>query len=70
MLRGLSNREQAILMCLVFILPPIITWSALGFPTDRLAMGILVSAILSGVLVFLKEILGGQPPPHEEEPIE
>ena len=57
-------------MLLVFILPPIITWAALGFPTDRLAIGILVSAILSGVLVFLKEILGGQPPPEEEKPVE
>jgi len=67
MFRGLSNREQALLMLLVFIIPPIITWAALGMPTDRLAIGILVSAILSGVLVFLKEILGGQPPPQEEE---
>jgi len=66
MLRGLSNREQAILMCLVFTLPAIITWTGLGMPTDRVSIGLLISAILSGVLVFLKEILGGQPPPQEE----
>lgn len=66
-MRGLSNREQAILMLLVFLLPPIITWAGLGMPTDRISMGLLLSAILSGVLVFIKEILGGQPPKEEEE---
>ena len=58
----LSDREQAILMLLVFILPPIITWAALGMPTDRASLGILVSAVLSGILVFVKELLGGTPP--------
>lgn len=58
----LSDREQAILMLLVFILPPIITWAALGMPTDRASLGILLSAVLSGILVFVKELLGGTPP--------
>lgn len=49
-------------MLLVFILPPIITWAGLGMPTDRSALGLLLSAVLSGVLVFIKEILGGKAP--------
>ena len=60
-MRGLSDREQAVLMCLVFVLPPIITWAGLGMPTDRISLGLLLSSILSGILVFVKEILGGQP---------
>ena len=60
-MRGLSNREQAIIMCMVFVLPSVITWAGLGMPTDRNSLGLLVSSMLSGVLVFLKEILGGLP---------
>jgi len=66
----LSDRDQAILMLLVFVLPPIITWASLGMPTDRVALGILISAILSGVLAFIKEILGGKPPQEEDPPEE
>lgn len=65
-MRGLSNREQAVLMLLVFLLPPLITWTGLGFPTDRNSLGLLASAMLSGVLVFIKEILGGQPPKEDD----
>lgn len=57
-MRGLSNREQAFLMLFVFILPPIITWCGLGMPSDRSSIGILLSAMLSGVLAFTKELLG------------
>lgn len=49
-------------MLLVFVFPPLITWSALGFPTGRAELGILASSMLSGILVFIKEILGGTPP--------
>lgn len=55
---GLSDRDQAILMLGVWILPPIITWAGLGYPTERVALGILGSAIGSGILNFIKEILG------------
>jgi len=48
-------------MFLVFILPPLITWAALGYPTDRTSLGILGSALLSGVLALIKEILGYKP---------
>lgn len=58
----LSDGQQAFLMLLVFILPPLATWMALGFPTDRISLGILGSAIVSGILAFVKELLGGAPP--------
>ena len=54
----LSDSQQAIMMFVVFVLPPLITWSALAYPTDRASLGILGSAILSGILAFIKEILG------------
>jgi len=58
----LTDIQQAIVMLLVFLLPPLITWTALGYPTDRVSLGILGSALLSGILAFLKEVLGGKPP--------
>ena len=57
-MKTLSDSEQAILMFFVFVLPPVITWTALGYPTDRASLGILGSAILSGILAFIKELLG------------
>jgi hypothetical protein len=48
-------------MLFVFILPPFITWTALGFPTDRTSLGILASAFLSGILAYIKEMLGWAP---------
>jgi len=67
-LEGLTDRQQALIMLLVFILPSLITWSALGFPIGRNELGILASSILSGILVFMKELLGGRPPPEKVEP--
>ena len=61
-MKGLSDRGQALLMLLVFVLPPVIAWAALGMPTDRASLGILLSAVLSGVLALVKELLGGKPP--------
>jgi len=60
-LQKLTDVQQGILMFLVFILPPLITWAALGYPTDRTSLGILGSAILSGILALIKEILGYKP---------
>ena len=57
---ALTDRGQAIFMLLVFILPAIATWCGLGFPTSKEALGILASAIISGILVFVKEMLGWQ----------
>jgi hypothetical protein len=58
----LSDRQQAWLMLLVFILPVLITWSANGMPTDKASVSLVVSGILSGILAYIKEILGGVPP--------
>lgn len=58
----LTDQQQALLMFFVFILPPLITWTALGYPADRTSLGILGSAILSAILAFIKELLGGTPP--------
>ena len=65
-MKGLNDIQQALLMLLVFVLPPVITWTALGFPTGRAELGILASAVLSGILVFIKEILGWKG--KEEQP--
>jgi hypothetical protein len=65
---GLSNGQQALLMFFAFLIPvltSVSTWAALGMPTDRSALGILVSSILggivAGIIAFSKEILGGKP---------
>jgi len=49
-------------MLLVFILPVLITWTANGAPTDRASVTLVASGILSGILAYIKEILGGKPP--------
>jgi len=59
---GLSDKEQAALMLLVFILPVLITWTANGMPMDKASISLVISGMLSGILVFIKEILGGKPP--------
>lgn len=64
---GLSNGQQALMMLTAFLVPllaSVASWAALGMPTDRSAMGLLVAAICgdisAGIIVFAKEILGGQ----------
>jgi hypothetical protein len=59
---GLTDNRQALLMAIAFLIP-IGTWCALGFPTDRTSLGILASAIISGIVAGIKELLGGQAPP-------
>ena len=54
----LTDIQQAVLMLLVFVLPSLIAWTALGYPSDRASLGILGSSILSGILAFIKELLG------------
>jgi hypothetical protein len=57
----LTDRMQALLMLLVFVLPAFITWAAMGMLTAKVSVGLLVSAVLSGVLAFVKELLGWKP---------
>ncbi len=58
----LTDRQQGILLALAFILPPVINWLNLGFPTDRPTLGWLFSAVLGGVLAFIMEALGTKTP--------
>jgi len=58
---GLTDQQQAVAMFLVFVLPALVTWSALGMPYDRVALGLLFSNILSGFIVALKEVAGWKP---------
>lgn len=55
---GLSDNEQAILVFIGFALPSIGAWAALGFPTDKLALGVLVAALIAGVILAIKEAWG------------
>jgi uncharacterized membrane protein YqaE (UPF0057 family) len=66
---ALSDRQQAYLMLFAFFLPPLATWTALGFPSDRVALGILASALITGVIAFVKEALGTASPPKVEVPV-
>jgi hypothetical protein len=61
-MNGLTNRQQAFLMLLVFLLPSFGTWAALGYPTETASLGILGSATISGILAFVKELLGSPTP--------
>lgn len=58
---GLSDRQQAIVMFIAFVLPAFSVWSALGFPTDRMALGLLSSNVITGVIAALKELWGVSP---------
>lgn len=57
---GLTNNQQAIMMAIAFLIP-VGTWAALGFPIDRISLGILASALISSVVATLKEYLGSNP---------
>jgi uncharacterized membrane protein YqaE (UPF0057 family) len=57
----LNDNQQAFLMLLVFILPALGVWFASGMPSDKVALGLLASAVLSGILAFIKELLGWKP---------
>lgn len=57
----LSDRSQALMMFLVFILPALTAWAGLGMPTDKTSLGILLAALLSGILAGIKELFGWKP---------
>lgn len=59
---GLTDKQQAMLMLLVFILVPFGTWTGLGFPTDKAALGLLASNLIAGLVLAVKEMLGGKAP--------
>jgi len=64
---GLSNRQQALMMMLGVLLGPVAAWAALGFPTDRIAIGFLVSMLIGAAVTAgffgTKELAGGSTTP-------
>ena len=57
-MKHLSDREQAYLMLAIFILPALIVWFNNGIPTDKTSLGLVGASIFSGILAFMKELLG------------
>lgn len=62
-MEGLTNRQQALLMLVAFVLTPVSIWSGSGMPTDRVSIGLLISNVCTGIILFVKEMLGGKAPP-------
>jgi hypothetical protein len=59
----LTDKQQAILVFIAFALPAVGAWATIGFPTDRLALGALVAALIAGALLAIKELWGISPAP-------
>lgn len=55
---GLTNNQQAIAVFLAALIAALVGWTAAGFPTDKLAIGALVSLILAGAGLAIKEYFG------------
>jgi hypothetical protein len=49
-------------MLAVFVIPALVAWTSNGAPTNHADLSVLVAAILSGIMAFLKEVLGAQTP--------
>lgn len=57
----LTDAQQALFMLLIFILPAFAVWAGSGFPVERTEIGFLAASVISGILVFIKEMLGWKP---------
>jgi ABC-type uncharacterized transport system permease subunit len=55
---GLTNNQQAVAVFLAALIAALVGWTAAGFPTDKLAIGALVSLILAGAGLAVKEYFG------------
>ena len=55
---GLTNTQQAIFVFLSAVVATLAGWATAGFPTDRLAVGAVVAALLIGVGLAIKEYAG------------
>ena len=66
--QGLSDRTQAELMLLAFLLPAVIAWVGLGFPTDKTSIALLGSSLLGGIIAFIKDALGTSAPQTTSSP--
>lgn len=54
----LTDREQALVMFLVFVLPAVLIWLGMEMPMDRSGISLLLYGIVAGILAFLKELAG------------
>lgn len=54
----LTDRQQAVVMFLVFILPAVMIWIAQEMPTDRSGISLLLYGVIAGILAGLKELAG------------
>jgi hypothetical protein len=50
------NYKAAVKAFLVHAIPPIIVWGGLGFPFDRIALALVITAELTGIFDFVKEM--------------
>jgi len=60
----LTDQQQALFMLFIFILPVFAVWAGSGFPLERVELGFLTASVISGVLAFIKELLGWKPKPE------
>jgi len=54
---SVSENRRLVILFLIVLLPPLINWFANAMPTDRAAIGSLIAALLSALLVFLQKLL-------------
>lgn len=54
----LTDRQQALVMFLVFILPALLIWIGAEMPTDRAGISLLLYGVIAGILAGLKELAG------------
>ena len=54
----LTDRQQAVVMFLVFVIPAVMIWVAQEMPFDRAGISLLIYGVLAGILAGLKELAG------------
>ena len=54
----LTDKQQALVMFLVFVLPAVLIWLGADMPLDRSGISLLAYGIVAGILAFLKELAG------------
>ncbi len=59
---ALNDAQQAIVVFFGVVLSTLAGWAYAGFPTSRLAIGLVVGAILAGAILALKEWAGSSVP--------
>ena len=54
----LTDRQQAVVMFLVLMIPALLLWINAEMPMDRAGLSLLLYGLLSGFLAGLKELAG------------